>query len=72
MEESAQSIRALLQQIEASKKEKEQKIRKKLLDQRSILIKEFERSLIEMENKIIDEIVKDGEEFVSGMSQLDQ
>lgn len=72
MDESTQSIRALLQQIETSKKEKEQKIRKKLLDQRNILIKEFERSLIEMENKIINEIVRDGEEFVNGMSQLDQ
>ncbi len=43
-----------------------------MLKNREKLIKQFEQSLIDMENSIIEEIVRVDKDFVTNLAQIDQ
>jgi hypothetical protein len=47
-------------------------MRQKMLKNREKLIKQFEQSLIDMENSIIEEIVRVDKDFVTNLAQIDQ
>ena len=47
-------------------------MRHMMLVSREKLIKQFEQSLIDMENTIIEQIVRVDKEFVTNLAQIDQ
>ena len=58
--------------IENHKKRSEAEVRQKMVEHRQFLIKEFENSLIQMENRLMEQIVTVDEEFIQSIGSADQ
>ena len=64
-------MRDYLVDVEGAKKEKEAQIRQTMQEHRAILIKEFEQNLIEMENRLMEQIISLDEDFISSIGSID-
>jgi hypothetical protein len=72
MNELAERVKQLLVDIEGNKKDNEAKIRARLVEHRNILIRQFEQSLLAIEDSLIAAIVSDDRLFIQEIEAIDE